>query len=70
VKSGADELTVTGTELACVIKPEVPVTVTVFAPTVALAAALTFTVCGVPGVSVTELGETVIFGLPEKARVT
>jgi hypothetical protein len=70
VKSGADELTVTGTELVCVIDPELPVTMTVFAPAVALAAALTFTVCATPGVSTTELGETVMFALPENARVT
>jgi hypothetical protein len=61
---------VTGTELVWVMDPELPVTRMLFAPAVALAAALTFTVCAIPGVSATGLGETVMFALPEKARFT
>ena len=59
-----------GTELVCVMDPELAVTMTVFAPVVALAAALTFTVCAIPGASATELGETVMFALPENDKVT
>jgi hypothetical protein len=70
VKSGADELTVMGTEAVCVMDPELAVTMMVLAPAVALAAALTFTVCAIPGVSATELGETVMFALPENVKVT
>jgi hypothetical protein len=67
----AAAVTVNATVAVCVKAPEVPVKVTVALPTVAFAAAVSVTLCAVPGVNVSDVGFAVTpVGSPLIATVT
>ena len=67
----AAAVTVKATVAVCVKVPEVPVKVTVALPTVAFAAAVSVTLCAVPGVSVSVAGFAVTpVGSPLMVTIT